>query len=146
MEENRNESTTEQSSQSIFSALLSDPEKISKIKGIIDNLTHEDNGENSPQIANIPSFDEKSDSIEKINQGIERDNSPQSENAANFDAAAKLPEILSLFAGQNLKNATENKEQIALLLAIRPYLSENRKQLIDTFIKFNRISHILKKL
>ena len=146
MEENRNENASERSSQDLLSTLLSNPDKISKIREVIDNLTRDDNGENSPQVANNSTLGAISDNIEKAEQEFERDSPPQSENALNLDFGTKLPEILSLFTGQGKGSSPENKEQIDLLLAIRPYLSENRKQLIDTFIKFNRISHILRKL
>lgn len=146
MAEDRNENTSKQDTGDLLSALLSDPEKITKIKGIIDNFSKTENRVDSPQGESTKLTNNVPNDLGAETQEDFWDSPPPQETSANLDLSSKLPDILSLFGGHSSQNSAENKEQIALLLAIRPYLSENRKQLIDTFIKFNRISHILRKL
>ena len=122
------EATPEQSSadlSAIFGSLLSNPDALSRVSGIISQYTNSESAEKGGEV------EPKIDNPE-----------PQSGNPEP-PSAPKLPDLLSLFS----KSApSQNKEQTALLLAIRPYLSEHRRELIDGFIKMSKLTDILKSL
>ncbi len=131
---------------SLVGSLISNPEALSKISGIISNATsghQEDNSPHSPEIKN--SIEESSPHFAE-NSPNNEESSPTFQNSNSNDILLKLPEILSKLSSGKAENSIATKQQIALLLAIRPYLSEHRKELIDTFIKMNRLGAIFKNL
>lgn len=130
----------------LISNLISNPETLSKIGDIVSKIGV---GESSstPPLSNSNTVNSSSISTTISNISEYNENTPptfQKEDNENF--ATKLPEILNKITESNQENSTENKQQIALLLAIRPYLSDHRKELIDTFIKMNRLGSIFKNL
>lgn len=131
---------------SLFSALLSNPETLSKVSNIIGALTEKENGVNSPLDADNTNQNEPKLAKESNNTENKSEASPTLQNIETNNAVAKLPEILAKFSSSNNENSLATKQQIALLLAIRPYLSEHRRELIDTFIKMNRLGAIFKNL
>ncbi len=63
---------------------------------------------------------------------------------------AKLPELVSTLApvlhgGQSPKKPTHDK-RTALLLALRPYLSENRCEAIDYITRIGKLGDVIKNL
>lgn len=129
----------------LLSSLLSNPEALSKISGILSKYTSEENSNNPPQstqnIEDLARTRTESDA-----NGIENPTeSPTEQVFKNSENTFDFSKIASLFGGEFYAKKSQNKEQIALLLAIRPYLSPRRKELIDTFIKFSRFGVILNK-
>lgn len=126
--------------------LLSNPEALSKMSNIIANIKKSENGDNPPPNSNNININDGSSL--KINENEDNvDNvSTTFQNSEISGELSKLPEILSKLSSSNFENSIADKQQIALLLAIRPYLSEHRKELIDTFIKMNHLGSIIKKL
>ena len=129
----------------LLSSLLSNPETLSKINGILSKYTSSENRDNSPL---TPQNNKSSEEIIATigNNNINSSNEPPTEqvlksNEIPFD----FTKIASLFGEGIDPQKYQNKEQIALLLAIRPYLSPRRRELIDAFIKFNRIGIFLNK-
>lgn len=118
MDEANESAKTSADLSSILGSLLSNPDAISKVNGIISQYTSSDG--------------EKNDTSEA---------SPT--EAAEPASEAKIPDLLSLISSST---PTQNKEQTALLLAIRPYLSPHRRELIDGFIRMSKLTDILKKL
>ena len=127
---------------SLLSTLLSSPESLSKIGDIIAKHTKEENRDFSPpnqqnpqttsNISNI--FDEiphKSEETSTTSQNEIKEHTP--ENPLDF---------LSFLSSEKLSLLAIKDEQIALLLAIRPYLSEHRREVIDAFLKISKIAKI----
>lgn len=146
MEENRDEIVNEPSSPDMLSALLSNPDTMSKIGNIISKFTDSNNGVNSPQSQDNTNISDNTEEKEREFSQNSSDSSPLTNVAPNLDIASHLPDLISLLSGQNSQVSQQTKQQNALLLAIRPYLSEHRQQLIDSFIKFSRFGEIFKKL
>ena len=146
MEENRDEIVTESNSTELLSALLSNPDTMSKIGSIISKFTDSANRDNSPP--NQENLNIHENSKENEHQFLQNDsnNPPHINTAPNLDIVSKLPDLISLLSSQNSQISQQTKQQNTLLLASRPYLSEHRQQLIDSFIKFSRLGEILKKL
>ena len=131
---------------SLLSTLLSSPESLSKIVDIIAKHTKEENRDFSPpnqqnsqttsNISNI--FDEiphKSEDASTTSQNEIKEHTP--ENPLDF---------LSFLSSEKLSFLAIKDEQIALLLAIRPYLSEHRREVIDAFIKISKIAKIFSSI
>ena len=138
-----NEEKREIDLSSLLTSLLSNSDALSKMGDTIAKYT---NGDNSPPNNN------NSDNIENAN-ATNDDISDKSEStfptflqSENNPMATKLPELLSLLSSKSSSNNPASKQQIALLLAIKPYLSNRRQELIDSFIKISQFSEILKKI
>ena len=146
MTESMGEAQASTDLSSLLGSLISNPEALSKIGEIISNATSTQEGDNPPHSIKIESnLEDSSSQIEEtstINKGV----SPTFQNPNSNDILLKLPQILSKLSSEKGENSIATKQQIALLLAIRPYLSEHRKELIDTFIKMNRLGAIFKNL
>lgn len=138
-----NEEKREVDLSSLLTSLLSNPDALSKMGDTIAKYTA---GDNSPPSNN------NSDNIESIattsNNNLDKSESksPTFLQSENNSMATKLPELLSLLSSKNSSNNPAAKQQIALLLAIKPYLSNRRQELIDSFIKISQFSEILKKI
>ena len=130
----------------LFGNLLSNPETLKKAGEILKNALESKQGDTSPQNNENPINDDAS--IENI-KDEQQDSEQSSPTFLNFDFESiltKLPEIMSKMPKENSENSLASKQQIALLSAIRPYLSEHRRELIDAFIKMNRLGAIFKNI
>jgi hypothetical protein len=146
MSEDMEQNTNSKDLASIVSGLISNPNIISKINNILDNIDTASNSNNSPPNDNISSNEEE---IENDNSNIHvnpNDYSPTFQNLDMGNFISKIPDILSKLSSASNENSIATKQQINLLLAVRPYLSERRKELIDSFIKINKFSSIFMSL
>jgi hypothetical protein len=146
MTESMGEAQASTDISSLLGSLISNPEALSKIGEIISNATSTREGDNPPHSIKIESNLEDSSSQMEETSTINKGVSPTFQNPNSNDILLKLPQTLSKLSSEKGKNSIATKQQIALLLAIRPYLSEHRKELIDTFIKMNRLGAIFKNL
>lgn len=123
-------------------SLFSDPSALSKIEGVLAK-----HGISSDQAdrRNSPLNDETNEKAANfdINAGEERGAPPTFKKDDIGELSGALPGILSLLP-KNLPCA--DPRQTALLLAIKPYLSQKRAELIDGFLKFERIGSLIKNL
>ena len=130
----------------LLKSLLSNPEAFSKISNIISNLASSANSTNPPQNNDNNGINEElADNIEN-NTTNSKEYPPTFQNQDITNILPKIPEILSKISSVKAEDSIATKQQIALLLAIKPYLSEHRKELIDTFIKMNKFGAIFKNL
>ena len=143
MSEASTNSSSTQNVSTIISGLLSNPESLSKISEIISKYTSSENGSNSPLDAqNMEDSEEEINDIDKNHSDSHSDN-PTEQVFKNGDFPFDFTKIVSLFGSGIDGQKPQNKEQIALLLASRPYLSPRRKELIDSFVKFSRLGAFL---
>ena len=127
----------------ILSTLLSSPESISKISEVISKYTSSQNDSNSPPEAqNSEELEESIDNTEQ-KRSDSYDDAPTEQVFKSGNFAFDFSKLASLFGSGTDGQKSQNKEQIALLLAIRPYLSPRRKELIDSFVKFSRLGTFL---
>lgn len=146
MSENTEETTRATEPSDALSALLRNPESLSKVGEILSRFTSGDNSENPPLNEQNSSPNGQIESTNDENNMGVQDSTPTLQNFSNGDITSRLPEILSLLSSSKGEISHFNRQQTALLLAIKPYLSEHRRQLIDGFIQMNRFGEILKKL
>ena len=142
IEENREKNDL----SSLLINILSKPETLSKMGQIIANLNESQSSDNSPPKSENKGNNQPSEEKEREYLDENNGTAPTFNQNDSNDILSKLPEMLSKLSSQNQENLFANKQQIALLLAIRPYLSEHRKELIDTFIKMNRLGSIFNNL
>lgn len=130
----------------LLSSLLSSPDALSKISEIIDRHTNSQNGDIPPQDNDLSVDNDNNIQIADSNTSISKDISPTSQNQEKESPSENPLGFLSLLSSEKLGSLSLKKEQINLLLAVRPYLSEHRRELIDGFIKFSKIAGIFKNL
>ena len=128
----------------LLSSLLSSPDALSKISEIIDRHTNSQNRDIPPQDNDLSVDNDNNIQIADSNTSISKDISPTSQNQEKESPSENPLGFLSLLSSEKLGSLSLKKEQINLLLAVRPYLSEHRRELIDGFIKFSKIAGIFK--
>jgi hypothetical protein len=142
-------STIDSSSKDISSTLfsfLSSPDAMEKLGGILSKYTNASNGNNSPLYEDFSKQDNTSATQDDSFETNLSEPSTTNENLQNSNFGFDFSKIASVFASISPQKSEKNKEQTALLLAIRPYLSPRRKELIDSFIKINHVGEILSKM
>lgn len=126
-------------------ALLSNPDALSKMAGALSRLGILDDTPES-------SIDEKPN-VPASTPANTYD--PLSSLLSNPEILSKLPTILSALGGLSGKGAPPSPQpekkhdgdrRIALLLALRPYLSPRRREIIDYLIRMNKLGELFKKL
>ena len=121
----------------VLSALLSNPDTMAKIGGVISKYTSSENRDNQPQNKDFETkFDDFSNN-EGNDTPISDEESPTEENQENS-------EIAPIPSSKKVESRANENDQIALLLAIRPYLSERRRDMIDTFVRLSKMGNIFK--
>lgn len=121
----------------VLSALLSNPDTMAKIGGVISKYTSSENRDNPPQNKDFETkFDDFSNN-KGNNTPISDEESPTEENQENS-------EIAPVPSSKKVESRANENDQIALLLAIRPYLSERRRDMIDTFVRLSKMGNIFK--
>ena len=86
---------------------------------------------------------------EKTSEGTaEGASSPLSALAANSELMAKLPELLSVMKPLlgGAENSGQTDKKLALLCALKPYLSPKRCETIDYITKVSRLGDTLKHI
>jgi hypothetical protein len=130
----------------ILAGMLSNPEALSKIGGILSKFTAGESGLNPPQNEQVGAESEDVISTPSDYQADISTVSPTEQKAGEGGGALDFSKIASIFGGGFDPKKSQNKEQIALLSAIRPYVSPRRRELIDTFIKFNYLGNFFNKI
>lgn len=127
---------------SLLSTLLSSPESLSKIGDIIAKHTKEENRDFSPPNQQNPQNTSNISNIFDEIPHISEDASTTSQNEIKEHTPDNPLDFLSFLSSEKLNFLAIKDEQIALLLAIRPYLSEHRREVIDAFLKIRKIAKI----
>ena len=146
MNEEASASTPSTDISGLISHLISSPDSISKISKIIEEHTSKENRDISPPSNN---FDQESaDDSNYLSHSSDNKevDSPTFSNSGSFVDKPNPLGIFSFLSSKKLDSLTLKDEQATLLLAIRPYLSEHRQELIDSFINLSKIAKIFTKL
>ena len=143
MSENAQENSTSQNAINVLSSILSSPNSISKMRDIISKYTNDENRDSSPQENELSStFSKSTSETEDLNNNIS-DKSPTEENKESSDSSHSSPlDIMSIFQYMSNGKNDNNDKHTALLLAVRPYLSKRRQELLDTLISIGKIGKI----
>ncbi len=113
-----------------LNSIMSDKEATDNLKNIINNFNT--SSSNSSQASD----NEK----DKKNQSGSESNS--SSGIPNFD----INTILKLKSLMDKFNSSQNDSRANLLLALKPYLTDSKKDKIDLYIKFLKIMNVVETL
>ena len=126
----------------VLTSLLSNPELMERVRSILQVSTSTANSEETQETAVASTAPALPASAEGVSSLL-----------SNPDLMAKIPQLLSamkpmLSAGrsQEKKELSPEEKRTALLLAIKPYLSPERRQAVDTVLMIARLGSILKQL
>ena len=144
MNENDEKTGSATSPTDIISAILSNPETVSKLSGILSKFASNENSISPPLEDNFLSNNATSTVSNDENFTTSSTNSPTEEQSSNSISGIDFSKIASIFSMLKAPPNAKNNRQIALLLAIKPYLSSRRKELIDSFIQITNFSEIFK--
>ena len=130
----------------LLSSMLNNPDSMPKISEIIERHIPNQNRDNPPQQDDIltnstNSITNSSDISSEI-----KDAFPTEQNNKNQEEHENPLGFLSLFSREKLGSLALKNEQIALLSAIRPYLSDHRKEVVDNFIRLGKLAQIFNNL
>ena len=130
--------STNDSFSTVLDGIFSNPEMLSMISSMADKLK---NSSSSPegQVSESSSIANEAQESTESSRSIETGASPQ-----------KLPDMLTslapLLSNELSKGSQKNDERTCLLRALKPYLSEGRREAVEYIIKISRLSDILKNL
>ena len=130
----------------ILSTLLSNPEAISKLSGILSKFAPSENSINPPPEDNFSSNNATYSTNRNETSTTSSTNSPTEAPPNDLSSGMDFSKITPIFSMLKVPPNAKNNRQIALLLAIKPYLSSRRKELIDSFIQITNFSEIFKNL
>lgn len=139
-EENGNQIPSADAIQGIIGTLMSNPELMKNIIGMLGNQ----NGEGSKDNAEAAGEDD----------GIGEEEAAAEEAAVSTSSVpsvppeliSKLPMLLSLLGGSSAPKSKREAEREALLSAMKPFLSPSRAESIEKIIKISRLGDILTSL
>ena len=130
----------------LLSSMLNNPDSMPKISEIIERHTSNQNRDNPPQQDDILINSADSTTILGDIPSTIKEDSPTEQNNKNQDAHENPLGFLSLFSREKLGSLALKNEQITLLSAIRPYLSDHRKEVVDNFIRLGKLAQIFNNL
>lgn len=127
--------------ETMLSELLRDPARMAQLQSVASSLGL--TGEHTPAESNGASAEDNASDASDVTP-------PPSLPAMNLDPAmlSNLSGLLPLFAGSGGNSApkkTKPDHRTALLLALRPYLNDNRREMIDAIVNFSRLGEMLGK-
>jgi hypothetical protein len=129
-----------------LSALLSSPEIMEKFTSVISQLKNGGDFANPPPSNNNSTATNDNSTTEEHNFSNISAESPTFDTIDPSSILANIPKVLSLLSDDKHSSSFLDPNQKALLNALRPYLSEKRRELIDLFIKMDRFGSIFKAI
>lgn len=112
---------------SLVSTLLRDPETVSRLMGAISEISAQKN--------------EGGGEVSEVSEAA-----VGSEDLGGDEVREKLSGVMAALSGGGSQGARANDRHTALLLAIKPYLSPKRAELIDDLIKLGSVGELLRGL
>ena len=144
MNENDEKTGSAPNPTDIISALLSNPETVSKLSGILSKFTSSENVTNPPPEDIFSSNNTANSTNNNVSTTTINSDSPTESISNDLNLGIDFSKIAPIFSMLKAPSNAKNNRQIALLLAIKPYLSSRRKELIDSFIQITNFSEIFK--
>ena len=151
------QNNTENQLQSGLGAILSNPDMLAKMAeavkklGVLNDSSDDGAKEKSAQAASAPAAE---NTVQTALGNMGGGANPLAALASNPEIISKLPDIISAFGGMgggSKGGATgggkkDQDRRTALLLALRPYLSPRRREIVDYLIKMNKLGDVFKNL
>ena len=118
-------------------------QKLSSMMNNSNNANSEGNNNDMSSNSNETSFNNLQDMLSNMNfnsDSNENSNNNQDNNSnfnLDFETIMKMKTIMDSF------NSAKNSPEANLLLSLKPYLNNNRKQKLDQYMQFLNISQII---
>ena len=119
-------------------------QKLSQIMNNSNNITIENDSNDISSNSNETSFENLQNILSNMNfnndtNQNESNNNHDNGNNFNFDfeTIMKMKRIMDTF------NSTKNSPEANLLLSLKPYLNNNRKQKLDQYMQFLNLSKVI---
>lgn len=136
---------------SMLSGLLSNPEVMSKVSGVLSSLSNSTEKAEEPAVQTSATPD-SDDLATKLSSVME-----------NKELMSKLPDVMAAMGpllsgvggggkgggdghGKGGGKRSECDKRTALLLALKPYMSPRRCEAIDYFIRINKLGDVIKTI
>lgn len=117
-------------------------EDMSEIMQKISSMLSQQTQENTPHNEDI-SFSSEENSSASQQKLFSPMNSQSSEKQENNNFQFDIETIMKIKSIMDSLQSTKNNPEANLLIALKPYLNNNRKQKLDQYIQFLNISKIL---
>ena len=146
MEENNEINSATSPLSASLSTLLSNPEIMEKLSAVLSSLGAGGTVAPPPPQDNNNIKNTTNTATSEENSADLSDNIPTNSAGDISALMSKIPSVLSLLSENKEGGTMLDHNQKALLSALRPYLSEKRRELIDLFIKMDRFGSIFKTI
>ena len=119
---------------------------IQKLSSMINNSNNSNSADNDDMSSNPneTSFENLQEILSNMNFNNSNNNENQNNNYDNsnnfnldFETIMKMKRAMDIF------NSSKNSPEANLLLSLKPYLNNNRKQKLDQYMQFLNISKVL---
>ena len=117
---------------------------LQKLSSMMNQSTNQNASDNSNIDISSQSNNTSSSDFQNILSGFQseyQENSNQQQDNSNFnfdfETIMKIKQIIDAF------HSTENSPETNLLLSLKPYLNSNRKQKLDQYIQFLKITKVI---
>ena len=132
-----------------LNTILDDPNMSNNLKNILNNFSSSNNP--NTEVHNLKN---ESDGTYNINQSYTTNFHNEKNNTSNTESSKKnsnIPEfdintILKIKSIMDSLNNGENDSRSNLLLSLKPYLSEHKKDKIDQYVKFLHFAKVIEIL
>lgn len=151
MDEEKQNDVAEVSSGEGLLSLLSNPDAMNKMAGALSRLgiLEGDSDTSAPAEQSA-----KKSADEESAQAVSDTGNPLSSLLSNPEILSKIPTILSALSASSGKGSASpssrergcKDRRITLLLALRPYLSPHRRDIVDYLVKMNKLGELFKSL
>ena len=139
----RGKSMNENNFEDILSSVMSDGNLMNKISGIVKSNKSGDVASSLPDViaalSPILNGDKRENTGSTEKSGLEKDKREDSENIESATA-----EVLKKDSGNILSMLAGGGRSSKLLLALKPYVSRERRDMIDTIVRVSQIADIIK--
>lgn len=118
---------------------------IQKLSSMINNSNNSADNDDMSSNSNETSFENLQEILSNMNFNNNNSNENQNNNYDNnnnnfnldFETIMKMKRAMDIF------NSSKNSPEANLLLSLKPYLNNNRKQKLDQYMQFLNISKVL---
>lgn len=116
---------------------------IQKLSSMINNSNSADNDDMSSN-SNETSFENLQEILSNMNFNNNNSNENQNNNYdSNNNFNLDFETIMKMKRAMDIFNSNKNSPEANLLLSLKPYLNNNRKQKLDQYMQFLNISKVL---
>lgn len=130
---------------------LEDPNMSNNLKNILNNFSSSNTqNTNTNSSTNTPQNSESTNDTNNTNFRQQQEENTSS-NTENRKSNSSIPDfdlntILKIKKIMDSMNSTENDSRSNLLLSLKPYLSDHKKDKIDQYVKFLRFAKVFETL